>query len=43
MAVLYYATYGVALHYVKFTYGAALHYVTFFFFFGIFNLALISH
>ena len=43
MAVLYYATYGVALHYVKFTYGVALHYVTFFFFFGIFNLALISH
>ena len=43
MAVLYYATYGVALHYVKFTYGVASHYVTFFFFFGIFNLALISH
>ena len=29
MAVLYYVTYGVALHYVTFTYGVALHYVTF--------------
>ena len=29
MAVLYYVTYGVALHYVTFTYGVAWHYVTF--------------
>ena len=29
MAVLYYVTYGVALHYVTFTYGVALHHVTF--------------
>ena len=25
MAVLYYVTYGVALHYVTFNYGVALH------------------
>ena len=31
MAVLYYVTSGVALHYVTFTYGVALHYVTYFF------------
>ena len=29
MAVLYYVTYGVSLHYVTFTYGVALHHVTF--------------
>ena len=29
MAVLYYETYGVALHYVTFNYGVALHHVTF--------------
>ena len=29
MAVLYYVTYGIALHYITFSYGVALHYVTF--------------
>ena len=29
MAVLYYVTYGIALHYIIFSYGVALHYVTF--------------
>ena len=45
MAVLYYVTYGVALHYVTFTYGVALHYVTFILVFSycIFFFALISH
>ena len=33
MAVLYYVTYEVALHYVTFTWGVAVHYVSFIFVF----------
>ena len=45
MAVLYYVTYEVALHYVTFIYRVPLHYVTFILVFLYYNffLALISH
>ena len=50
MAVLYYVTYGVSLHYVTFTYGVALHHVTFilillyrnYYYYYYYYLALIS-
>ena len=40
MAVLYYVTYEVALHYVTFTYRVALHYVTFILVFLYYNFFL---